>query len=53
MEHTWPGNVRELANVIEHAMILCEALPIRPEHLPQRFLLRGTRPRCRFAPPAG
>ncbi len=40
MEHTWPGNVRELANVIEHALILCDALPIRPEHLPQRFLVR-------------
>ena len=40
MEHTWPGNVRELANVIEHALILCDALPIRPEHLPQRFLAR-------------
>ena len=36
-EHAWPGNVRELANVIEHAMILCDALPIQPEHLPQRF----------------
>jgi DNA-binding NtrC family response regulator len=39
--HTWPGNVRELANVIEHALILCDALPIRPEHLPQRFLMRN------------
>ena len=38
--HTWPGNVRELANVIEYAMILCDALPIRPEHLPQRFFAR-------------
>lgn len=37
MSHTWPGNVRELANVIEHALILCDALPIRPEHLPRRF----------------
>jgi two-component system NtrC family response regulator len=37
---TLPGNIRELANVIEHAMILCDALPIRPEHLPQRFLMR-------------
>ncbi len=37
MAHSWPGNVRELANVIEHAMILCDALPIGPEHLPQRF----------------
>ncbi len=40
MEHSWPGNVRELANVIEHALILCDAMPIRPEHLPQRFLAR-------------
>jgi len=24
MEYSWPGNVRELANVIEHAMIVCE-----------------------------
>jgi two-component system NtrC family response regulator len=40
MAHTWPGNVRELANVVEHAMILCESLPIGPEHLPQRFACR-------------
>ena len=37
MGHTWPGNVRELANVVEHALILCDSLPIRPEHLPRRF----------------
>jgi two-component system NtrC family response regulator len=36
--HSWPGNVRELANVIEHAMILCESLPIDLEHLPHRFI---------------
>ena len=41
MRHTWPGNVRELANAVEHALILCDSLPIRPEHLPRRF----------FAPP--
>jgi DNA-binding NtrC family response regulator len=35
--HSWPGNVRELANVIEHATIVCDALPITPDHLPQRF----------------
>jgi DNA-binding NtrC family response regulator len=35
--HVWPGNVRELANVIEHATILCDAGPLRPEHLPNRF----------------
>jgi len=37
VEHDWPGNVRELANMIEHAMILCDAGPIVPEHLPRRF----------------
>ena len=35
--HDWPGNVRELANVIEHAMILCEQPPIGTEHLPDQF----------------
>ena len=39
-EHSWPGNVRELANVIEHAMILCDRLPISAEHLPRRFASR-------------
>ncbi|MFM7846493.1 MAG: sigma 54-interacting transcriptional regulator, partial [Planctomycetota bacterium] len=46
--HTWPGNVRELANVIEHATIVCDTAPIRPEHLPQSFTnrrLRGLRER--------
>lgn len=36
----WKGNVRELANVIEHASILCDQLPIDVHHLPQR--LAGT-----------
>jgi DNA-binding NtrC family response regulator len=35
--HVWPGNVRELANVIEHSTILCDAGPIRRDHLPQHF----------------
>ncbi len=35
--HSWPGNVRELANVVEHAMILADELPILPDHLPNRF----------------
>jgi DNA-binding NtrC family response regulator len=48
--HSWPGNVRELANVIEHAMILCDSPPIRPEHLPQRFLQRPSIP---FPSPSG
>ena len=41
--HSWPGNVRELANVIEHALILCERLPITAEHLPNRFITRRLR----------
>jgi two-component system NtrC family response regulator len=32
--HVWPGNVRELANVIEHAMILCNEPPITADDLP-------------------
>ena len=54
MQHTWPGNVRELANVIEHAMILCDALPVSPEHLPQRFTARSVTRwggSCTAAPP--
>ena len=35
--YPWPGNVRELANVVEHASILCERLPIGVEHLPHKF----------------
>jgi two-component system NtrC family response regulator len=42
-DHSWPGNVRELANVIEHAIILCDEPPITPEHLPRSFNSRGVR----------
>ena len=35
--YDWPGNVRELANCVEHAMVLCDELPIRLEHLPFRI----------------
>lgn len=42
--HHWPGNVRELANVVEHAMILADELPIVAEHLPSRFSSRPIRP---------
>jgi DNA-binding NtrC family response regulator len=34
LDYPWPGNIRELANVIEHAAILCETLPIDLQHLP-------------------
>jgi two-component system NtrC family response regulator len=40
--HHWPGNVRELANAIEHATILCDELPILPDHLPNRFTPEST-----------
>jgi len=46
--HHWPGNVRELANVIEHALVLCDELPLRPEHLPGRF--GGSRLRADVGP---
>ena len=51
MSHTWPGNVRELANVVEHALILCDSLPIRPEHLPRRFAAPRRVVGRRFAAP--
>lgn len=35
--HSWPGNIRELANVIEHASILCDGLPITEKDLPHQF----------------
>ena len=34
LRYPWPGNVRELENVIERALILCDAGVIEPEHLP-------------------
>ena len=35
--HHWPGNVRELANVVEHALVLCDGLPLTVAHLPARL----------------
>jgi len=48
--YPWPGNVRELANVVEHAAILCDQWPIRPEHFPSRKfeLRRFPRPQANF-----
>ena len=42
--HHWPGNIRELANVVEHALVLCDALPLSVDHLPAR--LGAARPRA-------
>jgi len=33
----WPGKIRELANMIEHASIICEGLPIRADDLPEKL----------------
>ena len=49
--HQWPGNVRELANVIEHAAILCEELPIDSKDLPKGFGNRQLRKEIRDAGP--
>jgi len=35
--HPWPGNVRQLRNVIERALILCQASTIRKGDLPEDF----------------
>ncbi len=43
MNYSWPGNVRELANVIEHATILCDSLPIDADDMPQSFGRRKLR----------
>lgn len=51
LAHKWPGNVRELANVIEHAAILCDKLPIDQEHLPRHFARRQLRSEIRDAGP--
>jgi DNA-binding NtrC family response regulator len=52
LSHQWPGNVRELANVVEHASILCDSLPVRPEHLPRHFADRRLRRDLRVVAPA-
>jgi Nif-specific regulatory protein len=34
-QYSWPGNVRELENVIERAVVVCDAVVIAEHHLPQ------------------
>jgi DNA-binding NtrC family response regulator len=50
--HRWPGNVRELANVIEHALVLCDELPLQMDHLPARLGIRPPRPPASTEVPA-
>ena len=50
--HQWPGNIRELANVIEHALVLCDGLPLTVEHLPARLGASRPRPAALSAPAA-
>ena len=38
--YRWPGNVRELRNVIERAVVLCEAKAIGLDDLPERIRKR-------------
>ncbi len=35
--HSWPGNIRELANVVEHASIISNRLPITVNDLPSHL----------------
>jgi two-component system NtrC family response regulator len=51
--HAWPGNIRELANAVEHALVLCDDLPLGIEHLPARLAGAAPMPEPRaVAPPA-
>jgi Nif-specific regulatory protein len=34
MSYHWPGNVRELANVVERAVVVCDANVVHAHHLP-------------------
>jgi Nif-specific regulatory protein len=34
MSYHWPGNVREVANVIERAVVVCDASVVHAHHLP-------------------
>ena len=48
MQYHWPGNVRELENVIERALLVCDAETILSAHLPPSL----QPPACAF-PPSG
>jgi two-component system response regulator HydG len=39
VRYDWPGNVRELENVIERAVVLCDASAVGSEHLPPEIAI--------------
>ena len=44
LHYHWPGNVRELANVLERAVILCNAAVIHDEHIGSLATSPSTQP---------
>src|SRR5205085_1186125 len=50
--YPWPGNIRELRNVIDRAVLLCNAYAIGVTHLPALRLSTNFAPRRAFRPPA-
>jgi DNA-binding NtrC family response regulator len=47
LQYQWPGNVRELENVVERAVVLCDAARVEKRHLPASVVpsdLRDTPP---------
>jgi two-component system NtrC family response regulator len=49
--HRWPGNIRELANVIEHALVLGDELPLTVQDLPARLGVLAPRGAAPAVPP--
>ncbi len=51
--YAWPGNVRELENVIERAVVLCDAGRIEARHLPPTLLPADAQARTGAPPVPG
>jgi DNA-binding NtrC family response regulator len=43
-QYSWPGNIRELKNVMERAVVLCDAAEIGPEQLPAEKIRAQSEP---------
>jgi DNA-binding NtrC family response regulator len=52
LAHEWPGNIRELESVIQHALLLAGAGPVRAEHLRFPAAPRSLGQRAATAPTA-